>query len=298
MADAICLPKRIVLSRKGWDSSSGGRPSPILEDGTLLSLPIPDCGSRIRFGDLRWPDGRAGLSSLVRNLSNNLWTEESELHLDPDLRKNAIKREGGFQPAFGQCGNAQSHLQNKCVEEGDLFLFFGLFRQVEQEKGNWRYVPRTPNLHVISGWLQVGKRLPLRAEEVPDNLKRHPHAILSFRVKGKRNNTIYLPRKKLTFSELAGAGLFEAPFCAKKGDPRRLSKPDQGQATKWQLPRFFFGLSNMPEDPRDLTKEFWEPQRKGPGQEFVLDVSGKAPEARKWLNVLFGKARCPAEFSQ
>jgi len=33
---------KIILSRKGFDSSYGGCPSPILPDGTLLSLPIPE----------------------------------------------------------------------------------------------------------------------------------------------------------------------------------------------------------------------------------------------------------------
>ena len=33
---------KVVLSRKGFDSASGGCPSPILPDGTLLSLPIPE----------------------------------------------------------------------------------------------------------------------------------------------------------------------------------------------------------------------------------------------------------------
>ena len=32
---------KVVLSRKGFDSSYGGFPSPILPDGTLISLPIP-----------------------------------------------------------------------------------------------------------------------------------------------------------------------------------------------------------------------------------------------------------------
>lgn len=32
---------KVVLSRKGFDSASGGYPSPILPDGTLLSIPIP-----------------------------------------------------------------------------------------------------------------------------------------------------------------------------------------------------------------------------------------------------------------
>ncbi len=33
---------KVILSRKGMDSTSGGIASPILPDGTLLSLPIPD----------------------------------------------------------------------------------------------------------------------------------------------------------------------------------------------------------------------------------------------------------------
>lgn len=32
---------KIILSRKGFDSSYGGYPSPILPDGSLLSIPIP-----------------------------------------------------------------------------------------------------------------------------------------------------------------------------------------------------------------------------------------------------------------
>jgi hypothetical protein len=32
---------KVILSRKGFDSSCGGYPSPILPDGTMISLPIP-----------------------------------------------------------------------------------------------------------------------------------------------------------------------------------------------------------------------------------------------------------------
>jgi hypothetical protein len=32
---------KVILSRKGFDSEYGGIASPILPDGTLLSLPIP-----------------------------------------------------------------------------------------------------------------------------------------------------------------------------------------------------------------------------------------------------------------
>lgn len=33
---------KFILSRKGMDSAAGGFANPILPDGTLLSLPIPD----------------------------------------------------------------------------------------------------------------------------------------------------------------------------------------------------------------------------------------------------------------
>ncbi len=45
-SNPLKIPKgdllKVILSRKGFDSSYGGCPSPILPDGTLLSLPIPD----------------------------------------------------------------------------------------------------------------------------------------------------------------------------------------------------------------------------------------------------------------
>ena len=35
---------KIVFSRKGYDWANGGTPSPVMPDGTMLSLPIPQCG--------------------------------------------------------------------------------------------------------------------------------------------------------------------------------------------------------------------------------------------------------------
>ncbi len=32
---------KVILSCKGFDSGNSGYPSPILSDGTMLSLPIP-----------------------------------------------------------------------------------------------------------------------------------------------------------------------------------------------------------------------------------------------------------------
>jgi hypothetical protein len=38
---------KVILSRKGFDSGYGGIPSPVLPDGTMLSLPIPSKGDKV-----------------------------------------------------------------------------------------------------------------------------------------------------------------------------------------------------------------------------------------------------------
>jgi len=45
---------RVVLSRKGFDSSYGGYPSPILPDGTLVSFPIPS----MKYSSSLYPKGQ------------------------------------------------------------------------------------------------------------------------------------------------------------------------------------------------------------------------------------------------
>lgn len=45
---------KVILSRKGFDSQYGGMPSPILPDGTLLSLPIPSKEDTTKYTDLTW----------------------------------------------------------------------------------------------------------------------------------------------------------------------------------------------------------------------------------------------------
>ena len=43
---------KVILSRKGFDSANGGIVSPILEDGTMISFPIPSNDSS-SFNDLQ-----------------------------------------------------------------------------------------------------------------------------------------------------------------------------------------------------------------------------------------------------
>ena len=48
------IQMKVILSRKGFDSRYGSQPSPILPDGTLLSLPIPAKDELIKFSDLTY----------------------------------------------------------------------------------------------------------------------------------------------------------------------------------------------------------------------------------------------------
>jgi hypothetical protein len=43
---------KLILSRKAFDSAAGGVASPILDDGAMIPLPIPDKKSPIRYRDI------------------------------------------------------------------------------------------------------------------------------------------------------------------------------------------------------------------------------------------------------
>lgn len=70
---------KVVLSRKGFDSSNGGIVSPIFEDGTMISFPIPSDDSD-RFSDLHYE----GVSYLDI-LSDLHYKGGKFCHVDPDL---------------------------------------------------------------------------------------------------------------------------------------------------------------------------------------------------------------------
>ena len=57
----------VVLSRKGFDSASGGIPSPILPGGKLVPLPIPAAGDRHTFDEVAI--NQVSLGTLVEDLT-------------------------------------------------------------------------------------------------------------------------------------------------------------------------------------------------------------------------------------
>jgi len=155
---------KLILSRKGFDSANGGCPSPILPDGTMISLPIPSDDPKT-YADY----GLAELLERLRPGKGNPWAAR-HCHFDPDLK----------QGAFGQAGAAATHLRKQSVEDaGGLFLFFGWFRRVDD---NYRYYG--PNMHVIYGWMLADRVLMEQAEIAAYDW--HPHST------PRKNNRLYL----------------------------------------------------------------------------------------------------------
>ena len=72
---------KVILSRKGFDSSNGGIPSPIMPDGTLLSMPIMDT-SGISFSDIAC-NGISYADILKQLKPVGLYVN---CHVDPDIR--------------------------------------------------------------------------------------------------------------------------------------------------------------------------------------------------------------------
>ena len=199
---------KIILSRKGFDSANGGIVSPIMEDGTLISFPIPS-EDKDRFDDLIYHD--QPYSKILEDLK---YKGEPNCHVDPDLsidrRKTIIE---GWCPIFGQVNSSAVYLlKNVGVEVGDLFLFFGNYHKVKYIDGKYQYIKKTGDfysdndLQVIWGYLQVGKII-----ESPEEQRRyswHPHSIED-RVK-ENANVMFVASDKLSFNEnMPGAGMLK-----------------------------------------------------------------------------------------
>lgn len=130
------MTRKIILSRKGFDSANGGMPSPILPDGTLLSLPIPNENEKYSYDDLVYKDQT--YTELIHQLKPSF--SRSSCHLDPDLYPNILKtRDPKWQACFGQSHAALTHLEGNQIDKGDIFLFFGWFRKTELVNGVLRF---------------------------------------------------------------------------------------------------------------------------------------------------------------
>lgn len=253
---------KIILSRKGFDSGYGGQPSPILPDGTMLSLPIPAKNDELKFTDLKY-DGRSYYDIITGLKPGGKIKESYKCHIDPDLRYDAIKRKKSWKPLFGQTGGAQGHLVKQGVGIGDLFLFFGWFKEAEIINDRIQYIKNAPDIHAIFGYLEIGK-IYTAADQLPAYAGYHPHA---GRFEIEKNNCIYEASDKLgIYNSLPGAGCFKfnkKHVLTKDGEPR----------SRWDLPECFKKV-NISYHTADSFKDSYFDSAKI-GQEFVIECNNE-----------------------
>jgi len=280
---------KIILSRKGFDSGAkaGGVASPII-DGSLISLPIPGGPGEITYDDLHFK--RHNFGKLVEDLTNRRIKRTHSVHFDPDLRDATRKRQTGWRPLFGQGGAAATHLRNYGVTVGDLFLFFGWFREAELHDGSYRYKPGEPNIHVFYGWLQVGAIItfPERHFASIPWADYHPHFC-------DASGTVYIASDYLKTRghryDIPAAGYFDS-----YDDSLRLTDPKSSSRGVWQLPGWFYPRNDQ--SPLSYHPDITRFKKRGAhtivssaarGQEFIMDTNNY-PEAIRWARQLIANA--------
>jgi hypothetical protein len=283
---------KIILSRKGFDSTFGGCPSPIFPDRTMLSLPIPDSHDKatIRYCDLKSPLAEfPHVGEIVAQLTGGRISANDHAHLDPHLDRQVYSVSEAWRALFGQDGAAQGVLRNQKVGKGDLFLFYGLYREVVTENGRIRFCTKAQKRHVIFGWMSIGEVVPI--EELTDAarwLKEHPWAAYHshFQYGNKvKNNTLYVAAENC-FHGLPGSGVFP------KYSAKQCLTAVGESCSVWLLPKWFdphrcrTPLSyNNNRAKWEKKSEGWHLKTKTPGQEYVLDADVYS-EAKGWAKEL------------
>ena len=240
---------RIILSRKGFDSAAGGGPSPIVPDGSRygrpISLPIPDSKglARTTYADL-------GLGEEVRTATRGRIGPNALAHHDPMFRPDGTC-------VFGQCGGAQTHLARNGVGPGDVFLFFGWFR----DRDGWDH-------HRIFGYCAVDEVIALDGADEATMRRfagmKHPHAFGFHHA--SRSDTLYIGQGRAAVRAcdtllLTRRGMTRTHWRV-PGWLREVGLTYHGGADRWPAPDHLVSVAQ--------------------GQEFVADI-GERADARDWL---------------
>lgn len=311
---------KVILSKKGFDGTYGGFASPILEGGSMISLPIPALyreDHRIHYTDIRYGDDAKILDLLekmdrskvkVTKGKESEWknARESPAHLDPDLRQESYPRRPDWRGLFGINGSSQTHIENetegKGLEAGDLFLFFGWFEKYAYE-GSKKLVNAEnrkdypTGRSVIFGYLQIDTILPLFKMRKDDAriekwMDYHPHIGENRKIVGDSdnfpNNTLYVARKTFEKTEKPGFGLFR--YDAESAEHITLTKKGCTR-TQWGLSQVFttpepVKISRNPNGWKTWKEKGYFQSTKGYGQEFVIE---ERPEIKKWAKSLIDR---------
>ena len=260
---------KVILSRKGFDSQYGGYPSPILPDGRMISLYIPDSNSDRLFSDLKFNEDKTYLD-LINELNIKNISYDTKCHLDPDLCKDIVKRPSNWRAIFGQAGSAQGHLNKQNIKEGDLFLFFGTFQKTIIENNKLKFDSNDKPKHIIFGYLQVGKIVKSK-EEREIWMKEHPHYE---REEWNNKNAMYIARENLSWNKtLPGAGVLMY------NNKLILTKEGQNKSL-WDIP-ILKGKKISYHNENSWINGLLKSASKG--QEFVIEES---PEIEEWAKGL------------
>ncbi|MGI6368241.1 MAG: hypothetical protein ACOX2L_07800 [Anaerolineae bacterium] len=270
---------RVILSRKGFDSSYGGYPSLILPNRTLISLPIPGGYDEIRFASVRSGYGDMTLYDVMRRIRDTIYyktkvtlTEETRCHLDPDLRHESIPRSPDWKGCFGQAGAAQTVLENNGVKKDDIILFFGWFNHYYADKGLFRQA-EGHGKHIIFGYMQIETKIYTNKDVIPEWLLYHPHA-LERRV-SRDTNCIFTAQERLSWDHnLPGYGIF------RYSEKLDLTK-DGLSRSKWELPEFFRNKKITYHSNTSWKDGYFQSAHRG--QEFVIEEDDDILNWAKWL---------------
>lgn len=281
---------KVILSRKGFDSGYGGMPSPILPDGRIISLPIPSPGERNTLADINFP--YVDIGNLISQLSKGRLDSAESIHLDPDLDRRVTDRLDGWRPSLGQANAAQSHLANCGVGTGDVFLFFGWFREVEVFDSTWRFKKNAPDLHILFGWLEIDSVLSITTNYEESRIEfpwieNHPHVIHRNCWQANEPNTLYIARQKSSYTSLSEFGGGRFP----KYHPNlQLTKVGRTRSV-WSLPSWFSPNGRTPLTYHSKPSRWVLDNNQvilrsvAKGQEFVID-SEEYPDLENWVSTI------------
>lgn len=311
---------KVILSRKGFDSSYGGYPSIILPSGKMISFPIPEKKYRnnIKEQIIKYHLTENELKNILDLFGDQkikMPSERQELdpkkcifHLDPSIQniditmkyidKNKKEKQLKFNEqelgALGQSGAAAGHLVNNEISPKDLtkdnpalFLFFGLFRNMDEELN-----PIGKPFHAIWGYLIAHAAIDISNKpdvQIPvelEKLEPHPHFI---------NRETYEKRNIIFYGDNCGTFKFDV----KHKKYLQLTKIGSDNFTNWKIQNLWKKMDlnkdkitmtyNNDKIKKQLDKysdcdeiEFTAASR---GQEFVIK-NANPQELKKWLKNL------------
>lgn len=308
---------KVILSRKGFDSSYGGFPSIILpkEMGSkMISFPIPDRKKKkndveqiINYCFDKTEIAKEKKISLINLLSKIKGKKKIKMpkekeadpsefifHVDPEIQNMEVKDENanGEMISFynrklgslGQSSAAAGHLLNNDIDkisanDPTIFLFFGWFNNTEWK--NKQLIPKEKSFHAIWGYLIVDATINISSDpkiKIPEKLKNHPH-IINKDTYGKKTNIIF-------YGEHYGT----LPF----NEKLRLTKKDSDNRSNWEIHNLWKGM-NLKKDEITMTYNSNKIKSKlvsnsdkieftaaSIGQEFIIK-NANPKELEKWL---------------